>query len=197
MPPSVSSLLESLSKRPNVQSILILSRQDGSVINATGFLSQTKSRTPSKLSSLQAQGPPRSGVPVGQSLQLEDDESQDARKSLSSSRDLPSPAEMLAGSIFLFVSAAASLSGSMESVSIQDAARIDIASLSEGDGYTGRRHLGDKSADAEGTAEANEVQLIRMRTRRQEIIIFPDSKYLCCVIQAGGKSGHANGDGRG
>ena len=46
---------------------------------------------------------------------------------------------------------------------------------------------------ADGTAETgdhdtggtgDELQLLRMRTKRQEIIIYPDSKYLCCVVQS-------------
>jgi hypothetical protein len=36
-----------------------------------------------------------------------------------------------------------------------------------------------------------------MRTKRQEIIIYPDTKFLCCVIQAVGKFGQSNGDSAG
>jgi hypothetical protein len=36
-----------------------------------------------------------------------------------------------------------------------------------------------------------------MRSKRQEIIIYPDTKFLCCVIQAVGKFGQSDGDSAG
>jgi hypothetical protein len=169
LPPSVSSTLENLSKRPNVQSTLILSREDGSVISATGFSSE-------------------------QGTQSERSQEEVSTKY---TKEGPTPAEELASAIFQFVSASNSLSSKMEILSAQKSDRLDITSLSnEGRNATPQHHV-DKDAHTHGNAEGSEVQLLRMRTKRQEIIIFPDTKFLCCVVQAVGKLGQANGDSAG
>jgi hypothetical protein len=85
----------------------------------------------------------------------------------------------------------------MEGLSVQNSGRLDITSLSnEENNARSKRHTG-KDADAPDKVGGNEVQLIRMRTKRQEIIIYPDTKFLCCVIQAVGKFGQSDGDNAG
>jgi hypothetical protein len=69
--------------------------------------------------------------------------------------------------------------------------------LSNEENNTRSRHHVGKDADTRDKVGENEVQLIRMRTKRQEIIIYPDTKFLCCVIQAVGKFGQSNGDSAG
>ena len=150
-----------------MQSTLILSREDGSVISATGFSSDGNAQ-------------------VGGS--------QEKTVSTSLVKEGPTPAEQLASSIFQFVSVSNALSSKMEMLSVQQTRRLDITSLGNEENNPALKHRGDKDAEAHNEAGANEVQLLRMRTKRQEIIIFPDTKFLCCVIQAVGKSGQSNGD---
>ena len=79
----------------------------------------------------------------------------------------------------------------MEMLSLQQDRRLDITSL--GNEEAPKHHL-DRETDLHDKVGGNEVQLLRMRTKRQEIIIYPDTKFLCCVIQTVGKSGQSNGD---
>jgi hypothetical protein len=153
-----------------VQSTLILSREDGSVINATGFL-------------------PEEGSQSGRS--------QERGASGNLLKEGPVPAEQLASAIFEFVLASNSLSSKMELLSVQNSGRLDITSLSNEENNERSRHHVEKDVDTHEKVGGNEVQLIRMRTKRQEIIIYPDTKFLCCVIQAVGKFGHSNGDSAG
>jgi hypothetical protein len=153
-----------------VQSTLILSREDGSVISAIGFSSEEESQGGRS----QERGGP--GYPPNEG---------------------PTLAEQLASAIFEFVSASTSLSSKMELLSMQNSGRLDIASLSHEDNNgRSKAHVG-KDTDTYDKAGGNEVQLIRMRTKRQEIIIYPDTKFLCCVIQAVGKFGQSDGDSAG
>jgi hypothetical protein len=170
LPPSVSSTLENLSKRPNVQSTLILSREDGSVISATGFSSEQGTQS---------------------------ERSQEKEVLTKYANEEPTAAEELASAIFQFVSASNSLSSKMEILSAQKSDRLDITSLSnERKNMTSQHHVG-KDAHTHDSTGGSDVQLLRMRTKRQEIIIFPDTKFLCCVVQAVGKLGQANGDSAG
>jgi hypothetical protein len=153
-----------------VQSTLILSREDGSVISATGFPSEQGT---------QSQGTQETAVPS--SLAKED----------------PTPAEQLASSIFQFVSVSNSLSSKMEVLSAPKSGRLDITSLSnEENNARPKQHVGN-DAEMHEKSGGNEVQLLRMRTKRQEIIIFPDTKFLCCVIQAVGRSGQSSSNNGG
>jgi hypothetical protein len=153
-----------------VQSTLILSREDGSVISATGFS-------------------PDEGSPSGRS--------QERGASGNPQKEGPAPAEQLASAIFEFVSASNTLSSKMELLSVQNSGRLDITSLSNEENNARPKHHVGKDVDTHDKVGGNEVQLIRMRTKRQEIIIYPDTKFLCCVIQAVGKFGQSNGDGAG
>ena len=153
-----------------MQSTLILSREDGSVISATGFS-------------------PDEGSPSGRS--------QERGASGNPPKEGPAPAEQLASAIFEFVSASNSLSSRMELLSVQNSGRLDITSLSNEENNARSKHHIGKDADAHDKVGGNEVQLIRMRSKRQEIIIYPDTKFLCCVIQAVGKFGQSDGDSAG
>ena len=103
----------------------------------------------------------------------------------------PSAAEELAGSVFQFVNSAVSLGSTLRSVGLEN----------EDDG-TGSLRLplqGDKSAEdssktspeeSEEFHNESQVQLLRLRIKSREIIIFPDPQYLCCVVQkVGNQSG--------
>ena len=127
----------------------------------------------------------------------QDGRPQEKAVSASPAKEGPTPAEQLASAIFQFVSASNPLSSKMEMLSVQQARRLDITSLGNEEKSATQKRRDDKDADSNDKTGANEVQLLRMRTKRQEIIIFPDTKFLCCVIQAVGKSGQANGDGAG
>ena len=153
-----------------MQSTLILSREDGSVISATGFS-------------------PDEGSPSGRS--------QERGASGNRPKEGPAPTEQLASAIFEFVSASNTLSSKMELLSVQNSGRLDITSLSNEESNARSKHHVGKDVDTHDKAGGNEVQLIRMRTKRQEIIIYPDAKFLCCVIQAVGKFGQSNGDSAG
>lgn len=53
------------------------------------------------------------------------------------------------------------------------------------DGYgDGSRTPREEDRDADGTErdEEGEVKLLRMRTRKHEIVVVPDRKYLLCVV---------------
>jgi hypothetical protein len=85
----------------------------------------------------------------------------------------------------------------METLLIPKSERLDITSLSsEGKSAKPKQQI-DKDTDMHEKIGESEVQLLRMRTKTQEIIIFPDAKFLCCVVQAIGKLEHDNGDAGG
>lgn len=106
-------------------------------------------------------------------------------------KHLMSPAETLAVAVFGFVHSATLLGravgrshGDQES---QEAARANVFESIP-------NHSGEEQPQLEGdesTSKEDQVQLLRLRTKRQEIIIYPDTNYLCCVIQSVGKQ--ANG----
>lgn len=90
--------------------------------------------------------------------------------------------EQLANHIHTFVTVSAVLAGSMSgsgsTAELSHGRMTDDATQMEGE-KKGGLHT--------GLAADQDVQLLRMRTRKQEIIIFPDQNYLCCVIQNIGK----------
>jgi hypothetical protein len=47
-----------------------------------------------------------------------------------------------------------------------------------------------KTSDVTDKArDESQVQLLRLRIKSREIIVFPDPQYLCCVVQRVGKQG--------
>ena len=45
------------------------------------------------------------------------------------------------------------------------------------------------SEESEHIRDESRVQLMRLRIKSREIIIFPDPQYLCCVVQRIGRQG--------
>jgi len=170
-------MLKGLSDRPNVQCTLILSRHDGSIIRATGVVAL---ETPSTYTL----GDHRQNLPPREAG-TETDGRPPERRDSGPQEYSPTPAEVLAASIFQFVTNATSLGTALGSTT---------RTGSEGDGSAmgGRRlastsvtkqkaHGGDE--DFEGhDADDDEVQLLRLRTKQHEIIIFPDANYICSVV---------------
>jgi len=155
--PLVDVILHNLSKRPNVRSTLILSRKDGSIIKASGAIADD---TP-----VQAQDRRRENVV------------QDQDESVESEEPEVTGAQMLASGIHAFVAAAAVLGESMRSVD-NGSSMLSGRPRIKDDDQAGSAPLVDQKARGE-----DNVQLLRLRLKKQEIIIFPDSKYLCCVVQ--------------
>ncbi|KAG6994006.1 hypothetical protein G7Y79_00048g084020 [Physcia stellaris] len=120
--------LARLATRPGVQSTLILSRIDGSIIHKAGLLAQSST-------SRDTTDPDRD---VNLSVNKED--STLAVDGVTRDKG----AESMAHKVFSFMSQA--------------------------------------QAFAEGVDSADEVKLLRLRTRKNEVVIVPDSKFLLVVI---------------
>lgn len=108
---------------------------------------------------------------------------------------MASPPEQLASSIFDFVKAASSLGLTLCEVSAED--NDDSAAFHR----TRQETMSISDANKTSPDETNQardesqVQLLRLRIKSREIIVFPDPQYLCCVVQRIGKQGAA-GDPR-
>jgi len=185
--PSIEAMLRGLTERPNVQSTLILSKKDGSIIRATGFDASEKPNTSNTGQSYQwspAQGgTERSDRHDGNGAGIK------VTSETNASQDEPKTVEVLASSIFDFVNSASALGLTLGTTS-----RLTATS-----DRTPRRPTDRESTTTERNPEdeiesrngADEVQLLRLRTKHQEIIIFPDPNYICCVVQRVGKAGNA------
>lgn len=189
VPPAVAGILQNLSSRPNVESTLVLSRSDGSIICATGSIS------PSQQANV-------GGRPVSAALSAtrdsttnevanEPESASEAEEVTPQSKAAMGPAELLASSVLSFVHSATLLGRaagrSNDDPESQDAARAgfyETAPNQEADDQ-------EQNGDSESAGREDQIQLLRLRTRRQEVIIYPDTKYLCCVVQSVGKQ--ANG----
>lgn len=180
VPQHVTALLSHLTSRPGVQSTLILSRKDGSIIQSTGQLAA------------QENTPPRTTPPAPAST----DQTPTAQPSDSSPASpisptpttyQPSQAEALAAHIFNFVSSAAALGISLarpittQTANGHSSSGLDAEYGSYGNvtGTTTVQEDQDVQGDRE---EEDEVKLLRMRTRKHEIVVVPDRKYLLCVV---------------
>jgi hypothetical protein len=171
-----------------VESTLVLSRGDGSIICATGSLSRNERNT--------AGGRSRSTIPATATTSADptsleathNEEAELKADGVASQNKLPkNPAETLALAVFGFVHSATLLgravAGSHSSQDNQDAAPANIfESIPSQPGDDQHQLKGDESTNKE-----DQVQLLRLRTRRQEVIIYPDTNYLCCVVQSVGK----------
>jgi hypothetical protein len=172
---AIDSIIRGLINRPNVHATLILSRKDGSIIKATGFIN---SRNDTNLAR-QTYGELLSGSKndAGQ-----DTTSTSLEQTTVTAQDTAlTQVEILASSIYTFVAASVGLAKSM---SLPDTSNELYNGQNEDNQAQSTGDLRDVS---HGTAE-EDIQLLRMRTRKQEIIIFPDPRYLCCVVQNIGKS---------
>lgn len=182
-------MLRGLTDRPNVQSTLILSRRDGSIIKATGIHALVKPTTP--------------GAGDGYRWSEAHDDKQNANNidgptsptktsnEVGHDQDNPTTVDVLASSIFQFVNNASALGVTLGSIS-PDRARAEGTSAGAiyGDTTTGGSHEANTEEDSDHKVGEDEVQLLRLRTKHQEIIIFPDPSYICCVVQRVGKAGN-------
>ena len=164
---SVDAILQNLSRRPNVRSTLILSRKDGSIIKVSGAIADDMN-----------EGIATRYSSMGSGTNLSQDSGNDdsLARSEGAEKTIPptlSRAQLLAGSIYGFVASATDVAASLRTVAEED------ASLRARESKTRETATKDKTQ-----AQAEEdMQLLRLRLRREEVIIFPDPNYLCCVVQ--------------
>ncbi|KEF61733.1 uncharacterized protein A1O9_03303 [Exophiala aquamarina CBS 119918] len=180
--PSIDAMLRGLTDRPNVQATLILSKTDGSIIRAAGVIvsdQQLSSGAGSQYQWSRSRQDEQETSKVKEQEQSDGDQQED-----DPARGKQQPVELLAASVFQFVNNAASLG-------------LTLGSISRDSGISGTLSYKDSStSNQEASAEEDhartkddEVQLLRLRTRYQEIIVFPDPNYICCVVQKVGKAG--------
>jgi ribosomal protein L25 (general stress protein Ctc) len=182
-------MLRGLTERPNVQSTIILSRKDGSIIRAAGIgLSEERgvstsagyqwSQVPGSTSD--PEGSERGGASTAEKSEESAENQQGAR-----------PVEVLASSIFQFVNNANVLGETLGAAS-REGPRSNGAFTAGayGEGTNPANTERSYEEDAESGSSEDEVQLLRLRTKHQEIIIFPDPNYICCVVQRVGKVGN-------
>ncbi|KAL4794909.1 hypothetical protein BDV19DRAFT_180958 [Aspergillus venezuelensis] len=225
IPQHVSALLSHLTSRPGVQSTLILSRKDGSIIQTTGALApSTPRRTRSEISS---PAPVAPAPPVPEAVPEEagadavptttdatptspnsTETTSQTQIPTSTAASIPLPtspqpqqpsnpyqptqAESLAAHIFTYVSSASSLSfalshplGDGESTPSSNTNGIHgPPTPGIGNGPTSGTGADGEGDDFEGQDE-DEVKLLRLRTKKHEIVVVPDRKYLLCVVQDG------------
>ncbi|KAJ5171020.1 uncharacterized protein N7500_003803 [Penicillium coprophilum] len=178
VPQHVTALLSHLTSRPGVQSTLILSRKDGSIIQSTGQLAQT---TEEDSTSRTAHIPASTSEPASLSTTQPTDPS--PTPSTASQPYQPSQAETLAAHIFAFVSSAEALGISLSrptlTVQRPSDAHWDVDRDYANEG-TAREE--DRDGDGIDRDEDGEVKLLRMRTKKHEIVVVPDRKYLLCVV---------------
>ncbi|OKL62268.1 hypothetical protein UA08_02869 [Talaromyces atroroseus] len=218
VPQHVSALLSHLTSRPGVQSTLILSRKDGSIIQSTGLLATTSTSTSTPhgtgnttttatTNTENASNPGGGGGgggggtvtgssdPAASSPESVPTASAQSQNTILAQQPYkPSQAEALAAHIFAFMSGASglalSLSGSTGSEDIPgfESRSRNVNGTTAGDGA-------EKALDETATAtnmtsaermydreEDDEIKLLRLRTKKHEIVVVPDRKYLLCVV---------------
>lgn len=186
--PSIEAMLRGLTERPNVQSTLILSRKDGSIIRATGIGGSGERGFSARATTNQWSQARES--PGGPEKSEKDLLAGDKQAESADAQPGAKPVEILASSIFQFVNNANAL-GCILGATSRDGTRLNgppaMGAREESmDASKGGRTTEE---DAENGPSEDQVQLLRLRTKHQEIIIFPDPNYLCCVVQRVGKAG--------
>ncbi|KAJ5542773.1 Dynein light chain-related protein [Penicillium sp. DV-2018c] len=192
VPQHVTALLSHLTSRPGVQSTMILSHKDGSIIQSTGVLAQREENTTLRTAHT---------TPTTDSTPLSSAQPTDSSPTSPAAPQpyQPSQAETLAAHIFAFVSSAKALGISLS--------RPTHAARKPSDGHwdvdydygndgTAREEDRDDGVDRD---EDGEVKLLRMRTKKHEIVVVPDRKYLLCVVHdavPGGGPGTASSRSR-
>ena len=100
----------------------------------------------------------------------------------------PSPAEDLATSILQFVTSAALLGTTLCSVAAEN---VEEEAASFQRSQQGEKSITESNKatleNSEAFRDESQVQLMRLRVKSREIIIYPDPQYLCCVVQKTGK----------
>lgn len=191
VPQHVTALLSHLTSRPGVQSTLILSRKDGSIIQSTGQLAAQENNPPRTT--------PPAPTPTDQTPTAQPSDSSPASPtSTTPTTYQPSQAEALAAHIFNFVSSASALGVSLarpittQTPNEHSSSGLDAeyGSYGNGTGTTTAQEDQDVQGDRE---EEDEVKLLRMRTRKHEIVVVPDRKYLLCVVHDAAHGGGGPG----
>ncbi|KAK2800543.1 hypothetical protein FQN50_008088 [Emmonsiellopsis sp. PD_5] len=197
LPRHVSAHLSNLTSRPGVQSTLLLSRKDGSIIQSSGLLASRSSP---------ASTPPApASIPEPAAPEQQSDPNATANETTEPSQPpapyKPTQAETLAAHIFAFVSSASALSTSLSNPSSVPNNETDYGSGTVGaDNVNGHGHARNDSGESEGyeREEDDDVKLLRLRTKIHEIIIIPDRKFLLCVVHdLSGATGSTGGGGGG
>lgn len=99
--------------------------------------------------------------------------------------DERSPAAELAAAVFQFVRAAAAMGSTLGDLSTEK----DIEDSGAARTATSKAANVNGSNDESSTIkEDSQIQLLRLRIKHREIIIFPDPQYLCCVVQKIGRT---------
>lgn len=102
-----------------------------------------------------------------------------------------SPAEELANSVFQFVKSAVSLGTTLCTVAAEtEEGGNSLRPPQHGDKF-GTEATKAAADESEDLREEAQVQLMRLRIKSREIIVFPDPQYLCCVVQKVGKQSSA------
>lgn len=227
VPQHVSALLSHLTSRPGVQSTLILSRKDGSIIQSTGLLAAASvslgaGNTINTDSTENVAAPVV--VPASSDLTSPAPSSshQDSPATLNATTNAtaspqnqnkeqsykPSQAETLAAHIFAFMTSASglalSLSGSgstgSEDIGFESRSRSAINGIQDSGTATPTEKrpddtMGGRSNERE---EDDEIKLLRLRTKKHEIVVVPDRKYLLCVVHdASGAAATSSSGGAG
>lgn len=156
-------LLQNLLKRPDVRSTLILSRKDGSIIKAAGLIAEDSNE-------LQV-GRTNPSLENTEEHSAEQDRGDEARMGVAIEEG-KSRAQMLASSIFHFVASATTVSASLNEANHASSAMP-----------SGNDRSNEKGTTKNKTPARDDIQLLRLRLSKQEVIIFPDPSYLCCVVQ--------------
>ncbi|KAF3896463.1 Dynein light chain-related protein [Trichophyton interdigitale] len=186
VPQHVAAQLSHLTSRPGVQSTLILSRKDGSIIQTTGLLA-----APSATNGTSPTSAPSAETATPSSITDPDGELSEAASSpivVQPTRDTvpykPSPAETLAVHIHAFVSSASSLSTALSSPADNEddheAENEKKKSPNKDSEPAGGNPFEDQAPPER--EDDDELKLLRLRTKIHEIIIIPDRKYLLCVV---------------
>ena len=174
----VSNTLQSLTSRPGVESTLILSRKNGSIIKVAGAL-EDEPHPKNGIASSGTLSPASATAEGVAATSIEDGDTGDEAMETFAEAG-PTRAERLASDIFLFVSTASFLAASLESTATPKA---HDAGYQNGTSY-GHLHKGKTTAIAEQEVDVNPLQLLRMRSKKHEIVIFPDPNFICCVVQS-------------
>jgi len=189
VPQHIFALLSHLSSRPGVQSTLILSRKDGSIIQSTGLLAQTHSSQPSRNAVASAEIPmPSPSEPASSSNPHDAPSLPDLVSFANQQPYRPSQAEALAAHIHSFVLNASALSVSLShppSTTIAEDGYHGRSSNVNGEDGVGKGAVDEdveKEAEIRDKEEGDEVKLLRLRTKKHEIVVVPDRKYLLCVV---------------
>lgn len=111
----------------------------------------------------------------------------------------PSQAEALAARIFAFVTSATELSASFANprVAGHETANANgsAPTLNGGREGEGTREEGDGEGSGKED-DADDVKLLRFRSKKHEVVVVPDRKYILCVVHDAASSVGAGGGGR-